>query len=135
MQTTIKDINLLHYNIIDFLIKDQINDLIEYLPNCSVEFQAEVLQQVISKISPLAINKNLGDGWFTATQIAKELNISKQKFGRLVKELNIKDNPKLCKSFIIKVSNMKYSKVYFYKYRVKSLISKLLKNKTFATNN
>lgn len=52
--------------------------------------------------------------WYTSFDIAKELNISIQKVGRIINKLNLKDNTLDVRCAIVKINPQKNVLVYFY---------------------
>lgn len=96
------------------LVENILDEFLTHLEVCSSGFQEDIFFKIIQKIDPIVLKRLAGDGWFTATEIATKINISKQKLGRIANQLKIKDNPQLCKSFIIRVSDKKYSRIYLY---------------------
>lgn len=113
-------------NIPDLIIEKYVDEILEYLPLCSLEYQDYLVNRLISKVNPLVLQKLFGDGWYSATYLSMKLGISKQKFGKIVTKLNLRTNKFLTKSFIIKVSESKYSKIFFYHEDIQKIIKDYL---------
>lgn len=103
-----------------------LNELIDLLKNEDINFQAYILSEIISNLQIDALSGLLDGNWYTATQIGRLLNISRNKVGKLTNMLNIKCNPDLAKNFIIKVNDYKYSYVWFYNEKVLGILQKHL---------
>lgn len=128
MNTHIEEKPLSFSNISDLIVEQSVEEILEYLSLCSLEYQEYLLSRLMGKIDPIVLEKVFANGWHSATNLSKRLGISKQKFGRIVSKLNLRNNELLVKSFIIKVSELKYTKIYFYHEDILEIIEYYLDN-------
>jgi DNA-binding MarR family transcriptional regulator len=103
-------------------LKEPLNTIKETIKDEDSITQTLILKELMDVIKPEAIKPLISNDYLTVTEIAKQLNMSKQKVGRIINTLHIKENPIISKSFIVKINEQKYTKVWFYKKNVINLI-------------
>lgn len=130
MNIQIEEKSISFSNISDLIVEQSVEEILEYLSLCSLEYQEYLLSRLMGKIDPIVLEKIFANGWYSATNLSKRLGISKQKFGRIVSKLNLRNNESLVKCFVIKVSELKYTKIYFYHEDILNIIEDYLNNET-----
>lgn len=128
MNTQFEEKSISFSNISDLIVEQSVEEIIEYISLCSLEYQEYLLSRLMGKMDPIVLEKVFANGWYSATNLSKRLGISKQKFGRIVSKLNLRNEESLVKSFIIKVSDLKYTKIYFYHEDILEIIEDYLNN-------
>lgn len=120
--TMLKTNNCTDITIPRLIIQNILNDLIDLIKDEDIDFRTYILSEIISNVNIDALSVLIGSNWYSATQIGKLLNISRNKVGRLTNKLNIKYDPSLAKNFIIKINDFKYSNIWFYNEKVLYLL-------------
>lgn len=126
----IKYENVKELSIFDNYIEKVFEEFFEYLPLCSKTYQQVFMQKIISIVQQDILKNCIAKDLYTATDIANMLNISKQKVGKIANELNLKNNKKYVVSYIIKINEQKYSKIYFYNKKALKIIQNYLHQKS-----
>ena len=109
------------------ITQQMLGDMLEYLQICNNSYKIEVLSRILSVIDPQQVKEFFFQNWMSVTDIANELNLSKQKVGQIISALNLRRNPKYSISYIIKINDLKYSTVHFYNKKALILIKNYVK--------